>query len=396
MKYIVIIPDGMADYPCKGLFGKTPLQVAKTPNIDALCLEGEVGLVRTVPRSMEPASDIANLSILGYDPHRYYTGRGPLEAANLGVKLNKDEIAFRCNLVTVEKEADKLTDYSAGHISTSEAKILISKLNKRLANEFIKFYPGVSYRHLMVIKGDEKILKLKTIPPHNIIQEKFSENLPIGEGAEILRDIIEKSYSILKEDEINSVRIDLGENPANMIWLWGQGKKLELPSFEERFGISGAVISAVDLIKGIGKTVGLRVIEVEGATGYYDTNYASKGEEAIIALKDDDFVYVHIEAPDEAGHNGDIREKIKAIERIDHFVVKKAREYFRSNAGRILILADHFTPVELKKHCADPVPFLISGKGINSCGIEFFDEISARKSTLRIKQGWKLMEYFLR
>jgi 2,3-bisphosphoglycerate-independent phosphoglycerate mutase len=396
MKYIVIIPDGMADYPCQGLFGKTPLQVAKTPNIDSLSRQGEAGLVWTVPRDMEPASDIANLCIFGYNPHKYYSGRGPLEAANLGVELDEGEIAFRCNFVTVEKEADKLIDYSAGHISTLETKILISKLNEKLANEFVRFYPGVSYRNLMVIKGNEEVLVLKTIPPHNIINEKLSENLPVGEGAEILKDIIEKSYSILNEEEVNSVRVDLGENPANMIWLWGQGKKMELPSFEERFGISGAVISAVDLIKGIGKTIGFEVIEVEGATGYYDTNYAAKGDAAIAALKKKDFVYVHIESPDEAGHNGDIREKIRAIEEIDRFIVGKAKEYFESNPGRILLLPDHFTPVEVRKHCPDPVPFLISGEGIEPMGIEFFDEASARKSKIKIKQGWKLMEYFLR
>jgi len=396
MKYIVIVPDGMADYPCEGLFGKTPLDVAKTPNMNALCQEGETGLVRTIPRNMEPASDVANLSIFGYDPQRYYTGRGPLEAANLGVKLDEDEVAFRCNLITASKDDDRLIDYSAGHISTAEAKVLISRLNEKLANEFIRFYPGVSYRHLLIIKGDKRVLTLKTVPPHNIINEHLSDNLPSGEGAELLRDLIEKSYSILNAEEVNSVRIDLGENPANMIWLWGQGERLELPSFEERFGIRGAVISAVDLIKGIGKTIGLEAIVVEGATGYYDTNYAGKGEKAIAYLEDRDFVYEHIEAPDEAGHNGDLREKIKAIEEIDHFIIGRVREYLKVNPGRVLVLPDHFTPVELRRHCADMVPFLISGEGISPDEIEHFSEATARKSKLRIKQGWKLMEYFLR
>lgn len=386
----------MADYPCKDLFGKTPLQVAKTPNMDALSKQGEVGLVRTIPRNMEPASDIANLSILGYDPHKYYKGRGPLEAVNLEVKLDADDIAFRCNLITAEKDSDRLIDYSAGHISTAEAKILISKLDEKLGNEFIKFYCGVSYRHLMVVKKNRRILSAKTIPPHNIIQEGLSENLPLGEGAEILKDLMEKSWSILKEEEVNMVRIDLGENPANMIWLWGQGTRIELPLFKEQFGISGAVISAVDLIKGIGKAVELEVVKVEGATGYYDTNYAGKGENAIAVLKDKDFVYVHIESPDEAGHNGDIRQKIKAIEEIDYFIVGKVREYLKSNSARVLLLPDHFTPAELRRHCSDMVPFFISGEGISPDEADLFSESSASKSKLQIKEGWKLMEHFLR
>ncbi|RKY38990.1 MAG: cofactor-independent phosphoglycerate mutase [Candidatus Omnitrophota bacterium] len=395
MKYIIIIPDGMADYPCEKLFGKTPLEVAKTPFMDAFCAQGKIGLVRTIPRAMEAASDIANLSILGYDPARYYPGRGPLEASNLGVELEEGDIAFRCNLVTVEKQEDRLIDYSAGHISSPEAEVLISKLNKELGSESIHFYAGVSYRHLLVIKGEKKLLEVKTIPPHNIIGERISENLPAGEGAEVLIDLMNRSYEVLKEEEVNAVRIDLGENPANMVWFWGQGEKIDLPSFEAKFGLKGAVISAVDLIKGIGKSIGFEVIDVEGATGYYNTNYQGKGRSAISALEEKDLVYVHIEAPDEAGHNGEIREKIKAIEEIDQFIVGEAYRYSEHNPARVLILPDHFTPVEVRKHCPEMVPFIIAGEGIEKDEIDSFSESNAQKSRLRIKEGWRLMEYFL-
>lgn len=285
MKYIVIVPDGMADYPIKELGDHTPLEAAKTPNFDFIAKEGILGQVKTIPEKMTPASDVANISILGYDPAIYYSGRGPLEAANLGVELENGDVAFRCNLITISQ--DKLIDYSAGHINSSEASILIKSIDEKLGTNRIKFFPGVSYRHLMLVKrGEELHLEnLKCKPPHDIIGKKVSKNLPCGDNAEFLINLMRESRKILDNHEINLVRIDLKENPGNMIWLWGQGKKPNMPKFIDKFGLTGSVISAVDLIKGVGKIIGLDVIDVVGATGYYDTNYLNKAKAALKALK---------------------------------------------------------------------------------------------------------------
>ena len=397
MKYIILVPDGMADYPIAELEQRTPLDVAHTVNMDFIAKNGRVGEVKTIPKGMSPGSDVANLSILGYDPVRYYTGRGPFEAANLGINLDKNDVVFRCNLIT--SGDDKLIDYSAGHISTKEAKVLIKALDRKLGNERVKFYSGVSYRHLMVVKTDnpEELLGIKCFPPHDITGQSISKHLPKGDSVSFILQFMENSKEILASHEINQVRIDLKENPANMIWLWGQGTKPNMPKFSDKFGLRGSVISAVDLIKGIGKTAGLEVINVPGATGYYDTDYLAKAKYALKALKDKDFVFVHVEATDEAGHNGDLRMKIGCIERFDREVVGIILKHFkRYKDFRILVLPDHATPLIKRTHTSDPVCFAMYGKNITPSGVEKFNEEQARNSEFKFNSGHELIEFFLR
>jgi 2,3-bisphosphoglycerate-independent phosphoglycerate mutase len=397
MKYIVLVPDGMADEPIEQLGAKTPLEVAETPNMDYCVANGLLARARTIPSNLAPASDVANLSILGYDPHKYYTGRAPLEAAYLGVDLGDDELAFRCNLVTISDE--KMADYSAGHISSKEAAILIAELNKELGSASVSFYPGVSYRHLVVLKGGQNmqdLLQAICSPPHDILGQPIKKFLPKGKGTEQLASLTERSKAVLAPHEINKVRIDLKENPANMIWLWGQGQKPAMPTFKEKFGLTGAVISAVDLIKGIGKIIGLDVINVEGATGYYDTNYTGKAQAALDALKNRDFVFVHVEATDEAGHNGDLRMKIATIERFDKMVVGPILEEFKGRSDfRLLIMPDHATPVNLRRHTADEICVAMMGYGIAKNGFAAFSEKEAKKSDVFF-EGHQLMDVFLR
>jgi len=395
MKYAILVPDGMADYPLDALGNKTPLEVANTPNMDSIVKQGVLGEVKTIPQGMTPASDVANMSIFGYDPKKYYAGRGPLEAANLGIKLDKDEVAFRCNFVTTS-ETDMI-DYSAGHISSKEAKVLIDFLNRKMPSEEYEFYAGVSYRHLFVVKDKGRDLdKIKCTPPHDILNQKFKSHLPRGKNSDFLINLMNQSKDILLQHEINKVRLDLRENPVNMIWLWGQGRDLSMPSYKERFKKTGAVISAVDLIKGLGRILGLEVIDVPGATGYYDTDYEAKAKYAIKALHNKDFVYVHVEAPDEAGHNGDMREKITAIERFDNFVVGDLLKYL-SKCGedyRILVLPDHATPLSVRTHTSEPVCFCMSGKGVEHNGFENLAENKAKESKLKFSNGVELIEYF--
>lgn len=397
MKYIVLVGDGMADYPIKELGERTPLEVARTPNMDFIAKAGRLGRVKTIPDTVRPGSDVANLSILGYDPQKFYTGRGPLEAANLGLELEEDDVAFRCNLITAS--GDILVDYSAGHISSKEAAILIKFIDEKLGTNRIKFYSGVSYRHLMLVqRGAEQHLEdLECRPPHDISGQGISKNLPKGDGADIIIKLMQQSREILGSHEINLVRVDLKENPANMIWLWGQGRKPEMPKFQEKYGISGSVISAVDLIKGLGKILGLRVIEVEGATGYYDTNYEGKAKAALKSLEDKDFVFVHVEAPDEAGHNGDLREKITAIERFDQLVVGTILDTYKHRKDfRILVLPDHATPISVKTHTSDAVPFAMFGENIMAGSFTGYNEKEAQKSDFYFDQGHELMEYFIK
>ncbi len=398
MKYIVLIGDGMADYPIKELGEKTPLEAAKIPNMDFIAQNGKVGLIHTVPQGFSPASDVANLSIMGYDPAKYYSGRGPLEAANMGIALCPDDIAFRCNLVTIDRE--RMADYSAGHITSEEAATLIKYLDDKLGSAKIKFYPGVSYRHLMIIRDKalkEAFLKINCLPPHDITGQKVDDNFPKGQSAEFLVKLMQDSRTLLSGHEINKVRIDLNENPANMIWLWGQGVETNMPKFKEKFGVEGSVISAVDLIKGIGKIVGLDVINVPGATGYYDTNYRGKAKYALDSLKEKDFVFIHVEAPDEAGHNGDLRAKIGAIENLDRFVVGAILNRFKKNKNfRFLVSPDHVTPVSLRTHTAEPVPFVIYGSDIEPDEATVFSEAAARQSKLVFEHGHELMEYFIK
>jgi len=400
MKYAILVGDGMSDYPIPELGDKTPLEAAKIPHMNEMVKKGMIGLVKTVPGGMKPASDIANLSILGYDPRTYYTGRGPLEAANIGIELAEDEIAFRCNLVTVNN--DIMDDYSAGHISDKESKTLIEYINGKLGTDRIKFYHGKSYRHLMVVKAKSQdelngLMKTACTPPHDITGKDISKYYPKGREAATLMRLMQDSKRLLERHEINNVRLDLKENPANMIWLWGQGTDPNMPTFKGMFGLDGSVISAVDLVNGIGKLVGLELIQVPGATGYYDTNYQGKGEYAVDALEKKDFVFVHVEAPDEAGHNGDVRAKITAIENFDKFVVGAVWNFFKGRADfRIMVLSDHATPVSMKTHVSDPAPFVMAGQGVEHNGFDSFSEKNAALSAVKFRSGAALTENLIK
>lgn len=395
-KYIVLVGDGMADYPIEGLGMRTPLEAARTPNMDFIAKNGALGQAKTIPDKMTPASDVANLSILGYDPKKYYSGRGPLEAVNLGIELEDEDVAFRCNLITAE--GDTLLDYSAGHIKSTEAEKLIKRIDQKLGSNKLRFFPGVSYRHLLLVKRGTKLRlqNLKCLAPHDIAGQSIKKNFPKGDNADIIIKLMLDSREILGSHEINQVRLDLKENPANMIWLWGQGVKPNMPKFIDKFGLSGSVISAVDLIKGLGRILGLEVINVPGATGYYDTDYEGKAKAAIRSLKKNDFVFVHVEAPDEAGHNGDLREKLTAIERFDQLVVGSFLEYCKGKDNfRIMVLPDHATPLALKTHTSEPIPFGIYGKDIPAGNFLNFSEKEAQKSQIYFEHGYQLMEYFI-
>ena len=397
MKTIVLVCDGMADEPVEQLEGKTPLEAAKHPHMDALAKGGKVGLARTIAPGFVPASDVGNMCILGYDPHKYYSGRGPLEAANMGVELKEGDVAFRCNLVTVD--GDKLMDYSAGHITSEESRKLIEFVGGKIGSAHLRFYPGIQYRHLAVFREPaltDPLLKTVCSPPHDIMGWKISEHWPTGPAAQRLVELMEESRLLLPTHEVNHVRVDLKENPGNMIWLWGQGTKLHIPTFSERWEVTGSVISAVDLVKGAGRLAGLEVLEVPGATGYYDTNYLGKAKAALKSLKKHDFVFVHVEAADEAGHNGDLRQKIRAIENFDRHVVGTIVEGVRSlKEVRILVIPDHPTPVARRTHTADPVPFLIWGKGIAPGTVGGFGETKAKESGWLVEDAHEILPRLL-
>jgi 2,3-bisphosphoglycerate-independent phosphoglycerate mutase len=396
MKYIILVPDGMADFPAEELNGRTCMEVADTPNMDTIARKGVVGMVSNVPKGMTPASDVANLSILGFDPKKYYCGRGPLEALNLGVELKENNVAFRFNTVTISN--GKMMDYSAGHISTGESKMLVAMLNKELATKKYHFYPGTSYRNLLMVTCEsveeaDRLAKVTCHAPHDILDREIDKYMP--EDPELV-DIMRRSKGVLENSDINKVRVDLGQNPANMIWIWGQGKKPSIPTFKSTFGLTGGIISAVDLIKGLGRILGLEVVDVPGATGYYDTNYENKAEAALKILKNKDFVFVHVEAPDEAGHNGDILAKINAIENFDSKITGRILKEFSGKVDyRILILPDHPTPVRERTHTADPVPFAMAGKGITPDEVTLLTEKSAKAGSKQLKHGYELMKLML-
>ncbi|MGQ9523584.1 MAG: cofactor-independent phosphoglycerate mutase [Armatimonadota bacterium] len=393
MKYVVVIPDGASDYPLDELDGKTPLQVARTPNLDALAKNGTVGAARTIPEGMPPGSDVGNLSVFGYDPRRYYTGRGPIEAASIGVPLNPRDVVYRCNLVSTDGE--RLLDYSAGHIDTQDARELIQYLHERLGARRVSFYPGVSYRHVMVWRDGDP--DQRCVPPHDIVGQPIEPHLPRGAGDSFLISLIWNSVEILDAHEINRRRIDEGLPPANMIWPWGQGFVPSLPSFASRYGVTGAVVAAVDLVRGIGKLAGLRVIDVPGATGYLDTNYEGKGRAAVQALEELDLVVVHVEAPDEAGHKGDVEAKIYAIEQIDSCVVRIIREGLQrlQEPCRILVMPDHPTPIPLRTHCAEPVPFLLWDSEVPSPSTHLpFDERVLGEGVSAV-EGYRAMDMLI-
>lgn len=394
MKYAIVLPDGAADEPVEALDGRTPLQAAKKPNMDWVAANGRQGCAVTVPRGFAPHSDVATLSLLGYDPRVDYSGRAPLEAAARGIAAQADELIFRCNFVTIVNE--EMTDYTAGHISQAEADRLVNDLNQALAKRGCRFYSGVSYRNLMIAAGALG-MDLQSTPPHDIPDCPVAEHWPRGAGSERVRAIMEEARSLLTGHEVNLVRRDLGENPATDIWLWGQGRAKTLEPFASRFGVRGAAIAAVDLIRGIARTIGMDVLDVAGATGYLDTDYAAKGAAAAAALTAYDLVVVHIEAPDEAGHLGDASAKVKAIERIDEYIVGPLLETLRrSNEWRILISPDHPTPVARRVHTATPPPFCLAGQRVHGVVRESFSESAAAASDLQIDPGHDLMEYFLR
>ncbi|GFO69294.1 putative 2,3-bisphosphoglycerate-independent phosphoglycerate mutase [Geomonas limicola] len=397
MKYVVLLGDGMSDQPIKTLDGKTPLQAAKTPNMDFMARRGTLGLAQTVPPGYPPGSDVANLSMFGYNPVDCYTGRSPLEAASMGVSLGPDDVAFRINLVHLDARAGRLTmnDYSAGHISTADGRELVEELQRQLGNEEFSFHPGVSYRHLLVWHGGNT--QIKATPPHDITGQDVIVHFPKGEGAEKLIDLMNSSQLIFNNHPQFKRRIAAGETPANSIWPWGLGKAPAMENYRDKFGLTGAVISAVDLIKGIGVYAGLDVIEVPGATGYLDTNFQGKASAAVEALKERDFVFVHVEAPDEASHSGKLADKLKAIELFDELIVGPVLEGIKQYGEyRVLCAPDHPTPLALMTHTSDPVPFIIySGEQVEKGGVAGYDEISAKATGVHVAEGFRLMEQLL-
>jgi 2,3-bisphosphoglycerate-independent phosphoglycerate mutase len=377
-KYIVILADGMADEPLEQLGGKTPLEYAKTPNMDWMAHNGACGMLKTIPDDFEAGSDIANMSILGYSPGKYYTGRGPLEAVSMGIDLDTRDVAYRCNLVTVEN--GKMADFSAGHISSQEGAALFHSLEKEIPGVMLK--SGVSYRNLLVIPGGNGSV---STPPHDIVGEKIAEYLPKGADAAVLLKCIEKSKEVFAHHPVNVARDRVGKSPATQIWPWSGGHKPAFPSFFEKYGKQGGMISAVDLLNGIARCSGMEIIKVPGATGYLDTDYAAKGRYAIDAMEHLDFLYLHIEAPDEAGHLGSIEEKVRAIENVDGVIGMILEEF----DGVLAVLPDHPTPIRVKTHTRDPVPFVVVGKGKDAT--EQFSEKTARLG----KFGMKNAEDFL-
>ncbi len=402
MKYIVVLGDGMADYPVESLGSKTPLEYAKKPNMDALCKKGITGLVSNVPDNLKPGSDVANLSAMGYDPEIYYSGRSPLEAVSMGVDIKDTDVVFRCNIVTVTDEESyedkKIIDHSADEITTEEAKELIDAVNKAFKNDFLTFYPGVSYRHAMVWSNGSTNVEL--VPPHDILERKIGDYIPKGDGADIIYDMMKKSYDILKNHPVNLDRIKRGLNPANSIWIWGEGRKPRLESFKKLYGLDGAVISAVDLIKGIAICAGLKSIDVEGATGNINTNFKGKADAALDALKDGaDFVYIHLEAPDECGHRAEIENKVSSIELIDEKIVGYIKEKLNKigEEYRMLILPDHPTPLSLRTHTRDAVPFVLyDSTDEKNSEISSYTEENAKNSGIYFDKGYKLLCEFLK
>lgn len=401
MKYVVVLGDGMADYPIAELEGRTPLQVAEKPRIDELARLGQLGLVKTVPEGFAPGSDTANLAIMGYDPRLYYTGRSPLEAASMGVELQKGDLAFRCNLVTLSAdepyENKIMLDHSADEISSAEAQELLAAVKNILPSRDLRLYPGVGYRHLLVWRGAPTSWELT--PPHDILDQCISNFLPRGPQGPAALALMKKSVTILQDHPVNKARISRGLRPANSIWLWGEGAKPQMPAFSEKYCLHGAVISAVDLIKGLGVCAGLEVLEVAGATGNLNTNFRGKAEAALSALERGlDFVYLHLEAPDECGHRQERDNKIKSIELIDQQVMEPLINGLNAlgQPYRLLFLPDHATPLELRTHTADPVPFLLfdSTNPFNSGQLSYHEE-SAKETGLFIEEGYTLMDYFL-
>ncbi len=403
MKYIVILADGMADYPLDDFGSKTPMQIASKPNIDFLAKSSEIGLVKNVPENLPAGSDVANLSAMGYDPQKCYTGRSPLEAVSMGIDIKNTDMIFRCNVVNITEDEENfedkiITDHSSDEITTEEAKVLIEAVQSAFGNDEFTFYPGVSYRHALV--WDNGPDKFDLTPPHDILERRVGDYLPKGENGAKLLEMMKKSYDILNTHPINLARQERGLKKANSIWIWGEGRKPSLESFEKAHGLKGSVISAVDLIKGIGICAGLNSIDVEGATGNVHTNFDGKAKACLEAIKGgDDYVFVHMEAPDEAGHRAETDNKIRSIELIDEKVVGYLIKELNSLSidYRMLILPDHPTPLCLRTHTRDAVPYLIyDSTDKKNSGISSFDEQTASESGILIEQGYKLMERFIK
>lgn len=399
MKYVILLGDGMADEPIEELGGKTPLQAANIPNMDQLARRGISGLAETVPLAFHPGSDVANLSVFGYDPASCYSGRSPLEASSMGVELGEDDVAFRLNLVTLGQTNNDLymQDFSAGHITTEEARELIKCLQKELGDEEFQFYSGVSYRHLMVWRGGRD--DFNVAPPHDLTGQSIRDHILRSAEALPLMQITNAAQLLFKRHPINLKREKEGKPPANSIWLWGQGRRPQMPTLQEKFGLTGAVISAVDLIKGIGVYAGLDIINVPGATGYLDTNYLGKAEAALEALKTRDFVYLHVEAPDEAGHSGSLVDKIEALERFDRDVVGTVMRGISALGDyRVLLIPDHPTPVAKMTHTRDPVPFVLVSSGPEFAPrdeVREYSEVAAKATGLVIDAGHRMMEILI-
>ena len=394
MRYAVIIPDGAADEPLGELGNRTPLEAGRLPNINWIASHGRIGTVKHVPPNMTPGSDIAIMSLIGYDPRENYSGRAPIEAAGRSINLDPKDWVLRANLVTIID--GKMVDYSAGHISSPEAKVLIDLVAKESAGKGVKFYPGVSYRHLVVF-SDGNFSKLRTTPPHDVIGQSVQKYRPKGKGSETLQELMALAATLFENHEINEVRRQLNESPATHLWFWGQGQRCQLEPFSQRFALAGALIAGTDLIKGLARLVGWEIIDVPGATGYLDTDYQAKGQAAVEALNEYDLVTVHIEAPDEASHNGDAKAKLAALEAIDKSIVGPVLEELRKDKHwRILICPDHPTPVRLRTHVAKSVPFALAGEKINGVLADNFTEANAEAADLHIENGWDLMEYFIK
>lgn len=401
MKYVVVLYDGMADYPVPALGGKTPMMCADKPNMDYLAQRSEVGLIRTVAKGLKPGSDVANMSVMGFDPMKYYTGRSPLEAASIGIDMKPTDVSLRCNLVTLSEdgkpyEEKTIEDYCADDISTEEAKQLIETIEKELGTDEFKFYSGVSYRHCLIWANGTTDLGTMTAP-HDITGKVITEHLSAAENAKPLIEMMKKSFEILKDHPVNLARKAKGKRPANSIWLWGEGTRPAMRPFEEIFGMKGAVVSAVDLIKGIGGCAEMEVAEVDGATGYIDTNFEGKANAALDLLERNDLVYIHFEAPDECGHRNEPENKVKAIEMIDSRVLpilfdglKKYDDY------KIMILPDHPTPIVTRTHASDPVPYLIYHKNNEITGVDTINEETAKATGNFIDFGPSIMPHFLK
>lgn len=400
MKYVVVLCDGMADYPVPALGGKTPMMVAKKPHIDALAAKAEVGLVRTVAPGLKPGSDVANMSVLGFDPHRFYTGRSPLEAASIGIDMKDSDVSLRTNLVTLsdkgEPFADKvIEDYCADDISTGEARQLIEAVQAAFGGGEYDFYTGVSYRHCLIWHGGTTELGNMT-PPHDITGKVIGPHLSIAETARPLLEMMEKSFDLLKDHPVNKARVAAGRRPANCIWLWGEGKRPALRPFEALYGIKGGMVSAVDLLKGIANCAGMEVAEVPGATGYIDTDFEGKAKAALDLLTRNDLVYVHFEAPDECGHRNEPENKVKAIEMIDSRVLPILEEGLEQYEDyKILLLPDHPTPIVTRTHASDPVPYLLYQKSAPKTGVDTINEETAKATGIYMENGPAMMPHFL-